>query len=44
MGKKKDFSNTEKLKVYCWLKENISTLEIAKRLGRHPVSVRRHID
>ena len=41
MGKKRDISKDEKLKIQCWLAENVKTPEIARRLGRAPSAVRK---
>ena len=43
MGKKSDFSQIEKVKLRCWLQENVKTAEMAKRLGRHPGAVRKQL-
>ncbi len=43
MGRKRDISLEEKLKIVCWAEEGIKTAKIAARLGRHPAAVRKHI-
>ncbi len=43
MGRARDFSEHEKIRIQCWLQENVPTKEIAKRLNRHPGAVRKQV-
>jgi hypothetical protein len=43
MGRKRDISIEEKIKIGCWADEGAKTAEIAARLGRHPAAIRKHI-
>jgi hypothetical protein len=43
MGRKRDISIEEKIKIGCWADEGVKTAEIAARLGRHPAAIRKHI-
>ena len=38
MGKGRDFTHEELIKVKYWHGENVKTGEIARRLGRHPAA------
>ena len=41
MGRRSDISDTEKMKICCWLEDNVKTGEISRRLGRHPGAIRK---
>ena len=41
MGKGRDFSIEEKIRIQCWLGENVPIKVISDRLGRHPGAVRK---